>query len=389
MAQVQIGNYPIPNDTGANVRSDINENLDALYSLNSGSSAPPIVQAHQLWLDTSTTPDTLKIRNASNNDWISLGNVEANFGLADLAGATFTGNVLVPAGTEAAPGLGIAGDTNTGLYKVGTNDLGITTDGTLRTHVNSNGLTVRDGKGLRLRDSGNSNYVELKAPALTSDVVLTLPPSDGDAGDMLQTNGSGVLTWEAVQGVPTGSVFCVAYATIPSGYLECNGAAKSRTEFAALFAKIGTLWGDGDGSSTFNLPDLRGEFVRGYDNGRGVDNGRSPWGNQGDSNKQHDHTFSGTSSAAGSHTHWVFWTGNANEGRLYDHAGDSYAAVTGSYVGNDPRQDAEIGARSGSTANAGITNSTGSHQHTITGSIGQEGSESRPRNVAMIYIIKT
>ena len=379
----------IQNNTGSNVRADINSNLAALYSLSSGSSAPSTTTAHQLWLDTSTTPDTLKIRNASDNDWISLGTAETGFGLADLAGATFTGNVLVPAGTEGAAGLGIAGDTDTGLYKVSANDLGITAGGTRRAHINSDGLTIRDGKGLRLQDSGNSNIVELKAPALTSDVVLTLPPSDGDAGDTLQTNGSGVLTWEPVQGVPTGTVFCVAYATIPSGYLECNGAAISRSTYATLFSKIGVLWGNGDGSSTFELPDLRGEFVRGYDNSKGVDSGRSPWSNQSDSNKQHNHSFSGTSASTGAHTHWIMWTGGANEGRLAEHAGDAYAAVTGSYVGNDPRQDAEIGAKSGATANAGITNSTGSHSHTISGSIGNEGSESRPRNVAMIYIIKT
>ena len=117
--------------------------------------------------------------------------------------------------------------------------------------------------------------------------------------------------------------------------------------------------------------------------------GRSFASSQSDANKQHNHSFSGSSASTGAHTHWVMWTGGANQGKLYDHAGDAYAATTSSYVGNDPRQDAEIGAKSGSTANAGITNSAGSHSHSISGSIGNEGSESRPRNIAMIYIIKT
>lgn len=60
----------------------------------------------------------------------------------------------------------------------------------------------------------------------------------------------------------------------PSNWLRCNGAAVSRTSYAALFAAIGTAFGVGDGSSTFNLPDLRGEFLRGLDDGRGVDSGR-------------------------------------------------------------------------------------------------------------------
>ena len=61
----------------------------------------------------------------------------------------------------------------------------------------------------------------------------------------------------------------------PSGYLKCNGAAVSRTTYADLFAEIGTAFGAGDGSSTFNVPDFRGEFVRGWDDSRGVDSGRN------------------------------------------------------------------------------------------------------------------
>lgn len=74
--------------------------------------------------------------------------------------------------------------------------------------------------------------------------------------------------------VPSGAVFYFAMQTAPAGYLVCNGAAVSRTAFPALFAAIGTLYGNGDGSTTFNLPDLRGEFLRGADLGRGVDSGR-------------------------------------------------------------------------------------------------------------------
>lgn len=54
-----------------------------------------------------------------------------------------------------------------------------------------------------------------------------------------------------------------AGASIPTGYLLCNGAAISRAQYPELFAAIGTTWGAGDGSSTFNIPDLRGYFLRG------------------------------------------------------------------------------------------------------------------------------
>jgi len=72
-----------------------------------------------------------------------------------------------------------------------------------------------------------------------------------------------------------GAVIFVAKGTAPSGYLKANGAAVSRTAYAALFAAIGTTFGVGDGATTFNLPDFRGEFLRGLDDGRGIDSGRT------------------------------------------------------------------------------------------------------------------
>ena len=66
-----------------------------------------------------------------------------------------------------------------------------------------------------------------------------------------------------VSGIPTGSLVPFAGAVIPEGYLLCNGAAVSRTTFANLFKVIGTLWGAGDGSTTFNLPDFNNRFIEG------------------------------------------------------------------------------------------------------------------------------
>ncbi|MCO6508432.1 MAG: tail fiber protein [Snodgrassella sp.] len=60
----------------------------------------------------------------------------------------------------------------------------------------------------------------------------------------------------------------------PVGWLKANGAVVSRTLYANLFAAIGTRFGAGDGKTTFNLPDLRGEFLRGWDDGRGLDSKR-------------------------------------------------------------------------------------------------------------------
>lgn len=83
-----------------------------------------------------------------------------------------------------------------------------------------------------------------------------------------------VLASLGVQLSPPGQIGAFARTTAPTGWLKANGAAVSRTTYNALFAAIGTTFGVGDGSSTFNLPDLRGEFIRGLDDGRGVDAGR-------------------------------------------------------------------------------------------------------------------
>lgn len=63
--------------------------------------------------------------------------------------------------------------------------------------------------------------------------------------------------------IPVGSITAYISDTIPSGWLLCNGQAVARTTYANLFSLIGTTYGAGDGSTTFNVPDLRGEFLRG------------------------------------------------------------------------------------------------------------------------------
>lgn len=93
----------------------------------------------------------------------------------------------------------------------------------------------------------------------------------------------------ASSGVPVGAVMHYPVNSIPAGWLKANGAAVSRSTYAGLFAVIGTTYGAGDGATTFNLPDLRGEFVRGLDDGRGVDAARVIGSAQLDALQQHDH----------------------------------------------------------------------------------------------------
>ena len=76
-------------------------------------------------------------------------------------------------------------------------------------------------------------------------------------------------------GTPSGAVMNFAQSTAPTGWLKANGQLISRATYASLFSAINTTYGSGDGSTTFKVPDLRGEFVRGWDDSRGVDTGRS------------------------------------------------------------------------------------------------------------------
>jgi hypothetical protein len=105
----------------------------------------------------------------------------------------------------------------------------------------------------------------------------------------LQVLADGVSEWLRVGGVPAGSMGYWGNTTPPAGSLERNGAAVSRTTYKRLFAAIGTMYGAGDGINTFNLPDGRGEFDRGWDNGRGVDTGRVLGSAQGGAIQSHDH----------------------------------------------------------------------------------------------------
>lgn len=93
-------------------------------------------------------------------------------------------------------------------------------------------------------------------------------PSSGDNSNKLST------TAFVQAAIAPGNIMLFAGSAPPVGYLKANGAAISRTAYAALFAAIGTTFGIGDGATTFNVPELRGEFLRAFDDGRGVDVGR-------------------------------------------------------------------------------------------------------------------
>lgn len=177
-----------------------------------------------------------------------------------------------------------------------------------------------------------------------------------------------IINPTSLQQVPVGSVIARASPIVPEGFLYCNGQAVSRTTYASLFANIGTRWGTGDGSTTFHIPDFRGFFLRGWDDGRGKDSGRVFASVQESQNLAHTHTVSGTTSTDGAHFHGIKSNANTNSG--------------------------SNGLRSGDTGQgpllANVTESAGSHAHSVSGSAASSGgNESRPANYAVYWIIKT
>lgn len=91
-------------------------------------------------------------------------------------------------------------------------------------------------------------------------------PAAGDLSYLASTGDLDVYhsgAWRHLNGPPVGTIIDHAGGSVPIGYLVCDGSAVSRTTYAGLFAQIGTIWGSGDGSTTFNLPDFRGRVARG------------------------------------------------------------------------------------------------------------------------------
>lgn len=162
----------------------------------------------------------------------------------------------------------------------------------------------------------------------------------------------------------SGSIWYFAHMAIPDTFLSCDGRAVSRTQYRALFQRIGTSFGAGNGSTTFNLPDLRAEFIRGWDGGRGIDPDRILGSSQAQQNKQHTHT--GSANSTGNHNHTI-----PNQ--------HIFSGGTGVQAGSNLRHN----------ENAAVLpiGSAGNHSHTIT--LISAGAENRPKNVALIPAIKT
>ena len=196
-------------------------------------------------------------------------------------------------------------------------------------------------------------------------------PSVGETGwgTLVNENFDKIDTASSV----TGAVQLFAGSSAPSGWLICNGQAISRTTYAALYAVIGTTYGAGDGSTTFNVPNLVNKTVRGS-NSLGKTGGSDTITLSTTNLPAHSHGV-GTlaTNNTGAHTHGVASAGAASTSKPYVRA-DTVAITTISAYGV-------------------ATNSAGAHTHTISGSTASVGSSSAVTitnpYVMLHYIIKT
>ena len=266
-------------------------------------------------------------------------------------------------------------------------------------------------------------------------LYVALQPSGPNKGGARDPATGNSAYWSQFSGLAAGAdvgdVKTVATEEPPLGWLKCNGAVVSRTQYAALFDVIGTRFGAGNGSTTFGLPDLRGEFVRGWDDGRGVDPGRELGSEQEGQNALHSHEAS--TSAAGGHNHEASTAaagGHGHQATVGEAGGHSHSG--GTTVDGDHRHGLTMGLTNldsgyfgggasvygtqytniaGAHSHSITTDATPDHSHTVSIALAPDhthevtvnavpdhshavtvsssgGYESRPRSVALLYVIK-
>jgi len=173
--------------------------------------------------------------------------------------------------------------------------------------------------------------------------------------------------------IPAGTIAPFGGGTVPAGWLLCDGSTVSRTTYANLFAATGTVHGQGDGSTTFHLPDYRGRFLRGTDNmGTGAAN-RDPGNNRTASNSGGNSTGLGSvqDSENRTHTHFTIVT----QGQINSTSVNTTFPIANNGLQGGGNYAYQLGSGS-SVADAAPSAPSGNT------------SETRPQNANVTYIIK-
>jgi microcystin-dependent protein len=176
-------------------------------------------------------------------------------------------------------------------------------------------------------------------------------------------------------GIPTATIVPWSSASVPSGFLECNGTAVSRSTYSALFAIVGTTYGVGNGSTTFNVPDLQDNVPVGKSNNKNL-------ASTGGAN-----TVAATGNVGGSTANATLSTAQLAS---HTHAYQSYNDAGEPQVPAAPKT--ALGRSFGLTTINGIIQSTGSgqgHSHNMSATFSGDATSVVQPYLTLIYIIKT
>ena len=233
-------NFSPDNGTGSAVRTAMKDIFESLRTVNSADGDPSgaaNLAPYQLHINTANAGSgeaLLKIYTGS--EFKTLGNVLVdNFGFLSASGGTLTGVLAATAGSNTAPALHF-GDSGTGLYKKGTNQLGLTANQAAIAFADQNSLTIENQKELRLLENSGSEYVAIKAPtSLSSNLTITLPStapttastiSAGSGFALIAIDESGALGWGTAGGAEGNGgdeIFWENDQTITTNYSITNG----------------------------------------------------------------------------------------------------------------------------------------------------------------------
>jgi hypothetical protein len=253
--------YIIANQSGAGFRSDLNNGLAAIVSQNSGAAEPSTTYAYQWWADTTT--GLLKIRNAANNGFITVGTLaSANLGLLSLAGGTLTGALLADdSGTVTAPALAFDGDTNTGIWRSAADTLNVATNGVERVEFGTTEVVFNDGGAdFDFRIEGDTKANLFKVDAGTDTVIidgLTHPSADGTADQSIVTNGSGTLSFASRSRLVSGT----SVASTSGTSIDFTGLPSWVKRVTVMFDGVST---NGTSAMLIQLGDSGGIETTGY-----------------------------------------------------------------------------------------------------------------------------
>ena len=402
MSTFQRGTKDIENASGLVVREDMQDTIKSVAAHNYGplSSGGELLPTEFIAED-SGTPKKLFIRGTSGGNLAQrgvtgsatlyeVGNLdEDNLGLVKRSGDTFSGQVLFSnSNNSSTPAISFAGDTDTGIYRAGSDIMAFKAGSAVRASIGSYGIEITFGGNLELKNAAQTFFTGLTAnDNIGESRTYVLPQTKVDGGFLKIASSSGAnstLAWEAVASVPVAAVFCMATSDVPDGYLECNGESISGNGSVQGVNK--NLLGDLRNKIGNSLPDLRGEFVRGWasnTNDSTRDQGRPIRGTQSSDIVSHNHTASSTATVTDPSHHHSPTTGTSNNSTadggtlaVNDRVVGNYGSGNGQGLGPLGTRQFMNNTQCGISVGVSTTvNNTG-------------GSETRPRNVALMYIIK-